>query len=112
MCRYQECNTRLTHCYIVSTYMLLLLLMMANLLLVGHPYRFSLLRLQREYVEHYKDNIQQNVTGHGEGTGALMPLTHICLLTHQICSVNHVRVPITCHPVRKNCGGFLETGLE
>ena len=26
--------------------------------------------------------------------------------THQIGSVNHVRVPITCHPVRKNFGGF------
>jgi len=48
--------------------MLLLLLVMANLLFVGNPYWFSLLR--------------------------------------QISSVNHVRVPITCHPVRKNCGGF------
>ena len=28
------------------------------------------------------------------------------LFTHQISSVNHVRVPITCHPVRKNFGGF------
>ena len=45
MCRYQECNTRLTHCYDVSTYMLLLLLVMSNLLFVGNPYWFSLLRL-------------------------------------------------------------------
>ena len=51
MCRYQECNTRLTHCYNVSTYMLLLLLVMSNLLFVGNPYWFSLLRLQRANVK-------------------------------------------------------------
>jgi len=51
-------------------HLMLLLLMMANLLFVGNPYWFSLLRLGK------------------------------------IGSVNHVGVPITCHPVRKNIGGF------
>ena len=67
MCRYQECNTRLTHCYNVSTYMLLLLLVMSNLLFVGNPYWFSLLRLGLQRA-NFKlvDSYRQHVTDHGQ----------------------------------------------
>ena len=82
----------------MSTYMLLLLLVVANLLFVGNPY-VRLLRLKQE-------RAQWNIVKYWCNVVILIDLLFI---NYQVGSVDNVGVPITCHPVRKNIGGFMET---